>query len=262
MTSITYISTDLRGDVLVITLQRSDKLNAWNLPMREQLSSALRAADADADIAAVVLTGAGEKSFCAGADIGEIARHALPSDVKNSLDSWRRFYASIRGFGKPLVAALNGLAVGSGFQIALLADFRVAHADVRIGQVEINSGIPSITGSLIMSLRIGTARARELSLSGRTLDSTEALALGLIDRVVPREQVLREAIDVAAMLGSKSSTAVRLTKEWFRRWEQSHIDAAFEFAEAAQIAALEHGEMSDRTRQFVNRKNGSERIDE
>lgn len=252
-----WILGQIEGPVLVLVLNRPEKLNAWHSSMRDELAAALQRADSDPAVSAVVLTGAGEKAFCAGADIGEIVEHGSEEGVRANLRGWRDFYAALRGFGKPLVAGLNGLAAGSGFQVAMLADMRIGYPGLQMGQVEIRSGIPSVTGSLLMAQRIGTARARELALSGRMVDAEEARGLGLLDKVVPQQQVRAEAVASALALGSQSAAAVRLTKQWFRQMEQSQIDAAFDFAESAQIVALREGDMAERTRQFMTRKKGA-----
>jgi enoyl-CoA hydratase/carnithine racemase len=242
--------------VRVLTLHRPEKLNAWHEEMRGELAAALRRAEADSAIVAVLLTGTGEKAFCAGADIAEIAESGSEESIRASLQGWRGFYAAILAFEKPLVVGLNGLAAGSGFQVALLADMRIGHPGVRMGQVEINSGIPSVTGSLIMAQRIGTARARELALSGRMIGAEEARRLGLLDKIVPQAEIRAEAMASALAFGSQSAAAVRLTKRWFRKMEQPAIDDAFDFAESAQIAALKEGDMAERTRQFLSRGRG------
>src|SRR5690606_34483065 len=103
------------------------------------------------DVRAVVLTGKGDRAFCAGADMGELATLHSPEQIRQALDEWKTFYGRILGLRKPLVVALNGLAAGSGFQVALMGDVRVAHAGVTMGQTEIRSGIPSVTGSALMA---------------------------------------------------------------------------------------------------------------
>jgi enoyl-CoA hydratase/carnithine racemase len=252
-----FLSEEPEGRVRILTLCRPDKLNAWHKEMRGELAAALRRAEADSAVAAVLLTGAGEKAFCAGADIAEIAEHQSEEGIRTSLQEWRDFYTAILAFEKPLVVGLNGLAAGSGFQVALLGDMRIGHPGVRMGQVEINSGIPSVTGSLIMAQRLGAAKARELALSGRMIEADEASRLGLLDRIVPPQRVRAEAVASAVALGSQSAAAIRLTKQWFRQMEQPQIDAAFDFAESAQIAALREGDMAERTRRFLTRNRGS-----
>src|SRR4030042_517657 len=129
---------------------------------------------------------------------------------------WRVVYGLLIGLSKPLVAALNGVAAGSGFQVALLTDVRVGHPGVKMGQPEINSGIASITGPWIMKEMLGLSRTIELALTGRMMDAEECYRIGLIHKLVPQEELLREALDMARLLASKPPVAMRLTKQRFR----------------------------------------------
>jgi enoyl-CoA hydratase/carnithine racemase len=148
--------------------------------------------------------------------------------------AYRALYAAIQSFGKPLVAALNGLALGSAFQSVLLMDYRVGHRDVRFGLPEISSGLPCITGSTVLTWAIGATRARNIAITGRFVDADEALQLGLIDEIVDEKVVLDRAIVVAASLAEKSPEAYAATKRWFRDTLAKDLDAAFEHAGAVR----------------------------
>lgn len=248
------IGYERRDDVLVVTLVKPDRLNAWDTAMRTRVGELLEQAERDASVRAVVLTGTGERAFCAGADLKELSQHEKPEQqVKQSMAAWRLFYSRILDLSKPLVAALNGLAAGSGFQVALMADFRVAHDGVAMGQTEILTGIPSITGTTLMARRLGTAVAGELALSGRMIEAAEALQLGLISRLVPQGEVLQAGIALAHEMGARSSEAMRQTKRWLHLSELRDLDTAFDFAERAQVAALCHGDMTQRIHAFANK---------
>lgn len=248
------IGYERHGEVLVITLVKPERLNAWDSAMRTRLGECLQQADADEGVRAIVLTGAGDRSFCAGADLKELSRHESPEQkVKQSMTDWRLFYSRILNLGKPLVAALNGLAAGSGFQVALMADFRVAHDGVVMGQTEILTGIPSITGTTLMIRRLGSAVAAEFALSGRMMDAAQARHLGLISRLVPQGKVLDEAIALAREMGARSTEAMRQTKMWLHQSELRDLAAAFEFAEQAQVAALRDGDMAQRIQAFATK---------
>jgi enoyl-CoA hydratase/carnithine racemase len=239
------IGHERRGEVLVLALMKPERLNAWDTAMRTRLGELLAQADADPTVRAIVLTGTGERSFCAGADLKELSRNESPEQkVKQSMAAWRLFYSRILNVSKPLVAALNGLAAGSGFQVALMCDFRVAHAGVVMGQTEVLTGIPSITGSTLMMRRLGAAVATELALSGRMMDAEQAQHLGLISRLVPQGKVLDEAVELAREMGARSTEAIRQTKAWLHQSELRDLDGAFDFAEKAQVNALTHGDMA------------------
>lgn len=241
----------LSDGVQVVELAKPARLNAWDAPMRSRIAELLEAAAARAEIRAVVLTGQGDRAFCAGADMQELSGHAGPEAIRAALLEWKRFYRAILTFRKPLVVALNGLAAGSAFQVALLADARVAHPGVTLGQTEIRWGIPSITGSAIMARRLGAALAAELALTGRMLDAAEAERHGLLSRVVPASEVLPAALGLARALGAHSPLAVAHTKRWFQEQELAEIERAFAFAQEAQADAIEHGDMSRRVAAFA-----------
>ena len=123
---------------------------------------------------AVIMTGAGERAFCAGQDLEETEKFQSGIEGANWFQSWRDFYNAIRDLDKPCLAALNGVAAGSAFQAVMLTDVRVGHPGVRMGQPEINAGIPSVTGPMLMLPRIGLARTMELTLTGRMMEAEEA----------------------------------------------------------------------------------------
>jgi len=205
--------------VCTITLNRPDVLNAWNAPMRELLLDILHQVDTDDDIRAIVLTGAGDRAFGAGQDLSE-SKTFDADRAEEWMAEWQRLYDTIRALSKPLVIALNGLAAGSAFQVALLGDVRVGHPDVRMGQPEINSGIPSVTGPWIMREMLGLSRTVELTLTGRMMDAEECRSIGLIHRLVPRDQVQEEAFSLAKELAAKPPIAMALTKKRFREVTQ------------------------------------------
>lgn len=210
-----FVLTRSHGAIGVITLNRPEVLNAWHRPMRDMLVAALEAMERDAAIRAIVLTGAGERAFSAGQDLNE-SRSFDPDGAEAWIREWERLYGLLRSLSKPLVIALNGLAAGSAFQVALLGDLRVGHPGVTMGQPEINSGFASITGPWIMREMLGIARTTDLALTGRMMDAAEAHAIGLISRLVPREAVMDTARALAEELAAKPPTALRLTKAWLR----------------------------------------------
>jgi enoyl-CoA hydratase len=236
-----YIILETRGAVRLITLNRPEVMNAWHRPMRQELVAALHDANADADIRAVVLTGAGERAFGAGQDLGEA--HGFDADrAREWIDEWAELYGALRALDKPAIAALNGVAAGSAFQFVLLCDLRVGHADVRMGQPEIDAGIPSTTGPWVMLDRIGLARTIELTLTGRLMDGEECHRLGLISRLVPAAQVLPEALALAEELAAKPPVAMRLNKRRFRELTEASFREALEAGARTQAEAYGTGE--------------------
>jgi len=243
-----FVLTERRGDVALITLNRPKALNAWHRPMRQMLMAALRAGEADAAVRALVLTGQGE-AFSAGQDLHE-AMDFDPDRAAAWIVEWEALYDLIRSLSKPLIAALNGVAAGSAFQVALLCDFRIGHAGVRMGQPEIDSGIASTTGPWIMREMIGLARTIDLTLTGRMMDAEECRSIGLINRLVARERVLAEALALAGELAAKPPVAMRLNKQRFREVTESGFRDCLEAGMRIQRESFATGEPARMMEEF------------
>ncbi|MBC5764649.1 enoyl-CoA hydratase/isomerase family protein [Ramlibacter sp. GTP1] len=228
---VSAVLLERRERVGLITLNKPAKLNAWDKPMRDLIVDALRGYDKDPAIGAVVMTGTGERAFSAGQDFAEA--HDFDADAAEAwIREWEAFYGTLRRLTKPIVMALNGTAAGSAFQVALLGDIRVAHADVKMGQPEINSGIASITGPWIMKEILGMSRTVELTLTGRMMNADECERIGIVHHIVPREQVLPKALEIANELAAKAPLAMRLDRAWFADMTEAGfrqtIDAAIQ----------------------------------
>lgn len=229
------------GRVAVITLNRPARLNAWTTAMREMIIDALQRFDADDNVAAIVMTGAGDRAFSAGQDLSEA--HDFDGERAVAwIKEWERYYTVLRSLTKPLVMALNGTAAGSAFQVALLGDIRVGHPGVRMGQPEINAGIASTTGPWIMSEMLGMSRTIELTLTGRLMDADECVRIGLIHHLVPAEQVLEKALEIATELAGKPPVAMRLDKQRFREMTEPGFRSAIEAGARIQREAYDSGE--------------------
>jgi enoyl-CoA hydratase/carnithine racemase len=226
--------------------------------MREELMQALREAEADARVRALVLTGAGAQAFSAGQDLAETMEFD-PDRAVEWIREWEELYDLIRSLSKPLIAALNGVAAGSAFQVALLCDFRVAHAGVRMGQPEINSGIPSTTGPWIMREIIGIARTIDLTLTGRMMNADECFALGLINRLVEPDQVLPASLALAQELAEKPPIAMRLNKQRFREMTEAGFRDCLEAGMRIQREAFATGEPAQMMEQFFASRRGGTR---
>jgi enoyl-CoA hydratase len=221
-----FIKVERKGAVEIITLNRPKVMNAWHMPMRNEVLKALTAAKKSARVGAIVLTGAGKDAFCAGQDLDE-ARKFDPARSKLWVEEWRILYEGVRTLDIPVVCALNGLAAGSAFQVALLTDYRIGHDKVTMGQPEINSGIVSALGFWILREIVGLSRAIELILTGRMLSAMECERFGLMHRIVPEDEVLPSAIAMAQKLAAKPPVAMRLNKQLMREATQAGFDNAF-----------------------------------
>jgi enoyl-CoA hydratase len=210
-----FVKIDVAERVGCITLNRPERLNAWNMAMRDTIVAAVKRFATDDAVGAVILTGAGNRAFSSGQDLEEA--HGFDADrAEVWIREWETYYDALRALPKPLVIALNGTAAGSAFQVALLGDIRVAHRGVKMGQPEINSGIASTTGPWLMREMLGLSRTIELTLTGRMMDAEECHRLGLIHHLVDEAGVLRKAQEVGRELAAKPPIAMRLNKQRFR----------------------------------------------
>jgi enoyl-CoA hydratase len=205
------------GRVGIVRMNRPQQLNALSGELMSAVVEALRAFDDDSEIRAIVL-GGGERAFAAGADIGELAGGTPISMYENRrLDQWD----AIRDVRTPIVAAVSGFCLGGGCELAMLCDLVVASESARFGQPEINLGVlPGAGGTQRLTRAVGKSVAMDMILTGRMLSAREALAFGLVARVVAREAWLDEAKRVAGEIAAKGPIAVRLAKE--------AVDTAFE----------------------------------
>lgn len=247
------ILTDKQGRTGIVTLNRPEVMNAWDRPMRELLAAELKRFGDDPQIGAIVLTGAGDRAFGAGQDLRETKTFDV-SRAGEWMREWEALYGTIRNLDKPLVAALNGVAAGSAFQVALLCDLRVGHAGVRMGQPEINSGIPSVTGPWLMHGMIGIARTIDLTLTGRMMDAAECVQLGLISRLVEKDEVMPASLALAAELAAKPPVAMRLNKKRFREITEPGFRDALEAGTRFQMEAYATGEPARMMEEFLNRR--------
>lgn len=248
-----HVLVETRGQVGLITLNKPHKLNAWDRPMRDRIVAALRGFDGDPAIGAVVMTGAGERAFSAGQDFAE----AHDFDAERAevwIREWETFYGTLRRLTKPVVIALNGVAAGSAFQVALLGDIRVGHDGVRMGQPEINSGIASITGPWIMKEMLGLSRTVELTLTGRLMDMAECHRIGLVHHVVPRGEVLSRAMAIAGELAAKAPLAMKLDRAWFADMTEAAFRQTIEAAIRAHRASYGSGEPARKMEEFMAKR--------
>ncbi|MBX3270065.1 MAG: enoyl-CoA hydratase/isomerase family protein [Sandaracinaceae bacterium] len=179
------VRTERRGAIAIWTIDRPERLNALSRAAVRELGRLAREAAGDRTLRAVVLTGAGDKAFCAGADLKE-RRSMDEEDVRDFLPLYRASFGAIDRLGVPVIAALDGVAFGGGLELALACDLRVAASHVTLGLTETSLGIiPGAGGTQRLTRIVGEARAKELVLFARRVDAAEALALGIVNRVAP-----------------------------------------------------------------------------
>jgi enoyl-CoA hydratase len=213
--------------VALVTLDRPEVLNALDYRTLGELADALERLDVDDSVRCVVITGAGDRAFAAGADIKEMA-DATPVTltVANNFARWER----LRRIRVPLIAAVRGFALGGGCELAMACDMVVAADDAQFGQPEIRIGImPGAGGTQRLTRAIGKAKAMEMILTGRNISAPEALQRGLVSRVVAREETLPEALRLASEVASMPPLAVRAAKEAVNRAYELSLEAGLEF---------------------------------
>jgi enoyl-CoA hydratase len=213
--------------VALVTFDRQDALNALNFALILELADALERLDRDPACRCIVLTGAGERAFAAGADIKELARQTPTSlTVDGDFQNWER----IKRIRKPIVAAVRGFALGGGCELAMACDMIVAAEDAQFGQPEIRLGVmPGAGGTQRLTRAIGKAKAMELVLTGENIGAREAEAHGLVTRVVPAEATLEAALDLAGRIAALPPIAVVAAKEAVNRAEELSLEAGLEF---------------------------------
>ncbi|HEY0384802.1 MAG TPA: enoyl-CoA hydratase-related protein [Pyrinomonadaceae bacterium] len=212
-----------RNRVAIITINRPDKRNALNIQTRTEGALALEELADDESVGVVVFTGAGDKAFIAGADIGEFAgRTAL---TQREVMLGRSLFTAIDSFPKPVIAMINGYCLGGGCELALCCDLRIASETASFGQPEINLGIiPGGGGTQRLTRLVGEGKAMEMILTGDILDARTAFNLGLVNLVVPAADLEAKTMEIASRIAEKSPIALRMAKEAVKLASRSNLD--------------------------------------
>jgi enoyl-CoA hydratase len=198
--------------VAVLTVNRPDKLNALNSATRDDISKALDELREDESVRVVVVTGAGEKAFIAGADIGEFAGRT--AHQQRAVMQAMRVFTAVEEFPKPVIAAINGFCLGGGCELALACDIRIAASTAKLGQPEINLGIiPGGGGTQRLTRLVGEGKSMELILTGKLIGADEALAIGLVNEVVAPGELMEHVKKIAVGIAEKSPIALQAAKE-------------------------------------------------
>lgn len=196
--------------IAIIEIENEGRLNAFTRAMRGEIGTLLGRANDDPRIIAAVITGRGD-AFCAGQDLNEATNW---NDETPWVEEFEDFFRALLRFQKPLVAAINGVAAGGGFQMALLCDSRIGHPGTRMGQPEVKRGLASVTGTWLLQRSVGDMRARELALSGRMLDAEELKQLGILNAIVPQNELMAAAFAACAQFAESPSDSYARTKTW------------------------------------------------
>lgn len=228
----------LEAPIAVVTLNRPSVLNALRTQLLAELSRALDDLERDDNVRAIVVIGAGDKAFAAGADIGELNALASAGSGADQARSGQALTRQIERMRKPVIAAVNGFALGGGCELAMAADVRIAADNAKFGQPEVNLGlIPGYGGTQRLTRLAGKGMAMHLCLTGDMIDAEEALRIGLVTRVVPGGQLLDEARRIAHALAAKAPLAIAACKRAINNGAHLSLDDALEL-EALEFGAL------------------------
>ncbi|MCZ6544621.1 MAG: enoyl-CoA hydratase/isomerase family protein [Chloroflexi bacterium] len=251
---------EVDGHVGIITLNRPDRLNAISRAMLEALSAQLVACQKDREIRVVILTGSG-RGFCSGLDLqeqGERLRQEGESDVSSgySLFDWRDAPPTvIYRMDKPIICALNGAAAGYGMDIALLCDIRIASVNAKMGAVFAKRGVlPGSGGTWILPRLVGWHRAAEIAFRGRVLDAAESLEMGLLNKVVPHEDLMDEAMAWAREIANNAPLSVQATKRMMRLGWDETFEAAVDHIYLQLLPLMQSEDFKEGVASFLERR--------
>jgi len=228
MSAFNTIIYQKKNSIAYITLNRPEALNAINVKMRDELYEVLPGIDDDPDVKLAIINGAGERAFCAGADVKEFGTtpsQAIARGVRWERDLWGQFL----NVSKPLIAAMHGYALGGGLEISLCCDIRIASTDAMFGLPEVGLGIvPTAGGSQTLPRVVPPGSASALTLTGEVIDAAEALRIGLIHRIVPRSELTASAETFARKIMSRGQIAIRYAKEAIKRGLDLNLERGLE----------------------------------
>jgi len=247
------ILTEVSEGILTITLNRESKLNALTIKTLQELRLAVAAAQSDASVKGIIITGAGPKAFAAGADISEFAHFGEPEATRMSADG-HDVMNTIENSDKPVIAAVNGFALGGGCELAMACHMRLASENAKFGQPEVNLGVPPGYGGTQRLIQlIGKGKAIELLLTADAIDAKTAFELGLVNYVVPQEELIGKCREILSKIGTKSPVAVgkviKCVNDYFRPNVNGMQREIYEFGEAFITEDFKEG-----TDAFLNKR--------
>ena len=246
-----------RGGTVLLTLNRPDKLNALNAELLSTLEAILRELSESAAVRAVVITGAGEKAFAAGADIAAM-QTMTAAQARTFAGLGHAVGRAMESAAFPVIGAVNGFALGGGCELALACDFLYASDRAKFGQPEVNLGvIPGFGGTQRLARRVGIARARELCFTGNLIGAEEALRIGLVNAVVPGAELLDHALAVASTIAQKGPLAVAQAKRVLQQGEGVPLAVANELEVQAFAALFGSDDQREGMQAFVEKRAAS-----
>jgi enoyl-CoA hydratase len=248
------ILVEKKDKIAIVTVNRPKVLNALSTKTFLELADAFEGLRKDKDVAVVILTGAGEKAFVAGADISEFASFT-PDDARDyGRLGWRTMLA-IEKLGKPVIGAINGFALGGGLELAMCCTFRYAAENAKLGQPEVNLGLtPGFGGTQRLPRLVGKGRALEMLLTGSPIDAATAERIGLVNKVVPQAELLAECEKTARTIASKAPIAIRYCIEAANSGLNMGLEEAFEFEAGVFGLAFSTEDYKEGTKAFLEKR--------
>ena len=249
-----YLLFEKRDGIGFVTINRPDKLNALNDELIEELFDVFKRIRADDEVGVAILTGAGEKAFVAGADIQEFIGRDPVESRKFSLKG-QNLSRLIEGLGKPVIAAINGYALGGGCELAQACTIRIASESARLGQPEVNLGIiPGMGGTQRLPRLIGKGRALELILTGNMIDAHEAHRIGLVNKVVPQRELMKACEEMARVILSKGPVAIRLALDAVNAGMEMSLGEALDYESTLFGLTFSTEDMKEGTKAFMEKR--------
>jgi enoyl-CoA hydratase len=231
------VTLKIADRLATITLNRAEKLNALDFAMIPALERAAHIIDADNDVRVAIITGAGEKSFCAGGDIASWSGLSPEQFALQWIRQGHRAFDALARLRQPLIAALNGHTLGGGFELAITADLRIAEEHVKLGLPETGLGIlPGWSGTQRATRRFGAQTVRRMSVFGEIFDAEQGLALGIVDRLVPKGQSLSTAYEIAQTLMQRGTLATQAAKMLINAAEGEDSERSLEALASLAVA--------------------------
>jgi len=250
------VLVEIKEAVAIVKMNRPAAMNALNTETLTELEKCMHTLGEDAGVKVIVITGEG-KAFVAGADIAEM-KDMTPEQARKFSEFGQRVFAGIENLQKPVIAAVNGYALGGGCELALACDFRIASEKAKLGQPEVNLGVtPGFAATQRLPRLIGTGLAKEMLFTADTIDAQTALSYGLVNKVVPVDELMSTVMDIAKKIASKGPTAIKLIKDVVNRGMQTDLATACQYEAEAFAKCFDVGEGQEGMAAFIEKRKPS-----